>query len=82
MGGNTPSAGAAGLDDNCGGALLEEDGGRLSEVTDFGGAAGGILPELAARPGVAEPRGGGGVAREEAAELGSFLLTHFFNSLS
>lgn len=40
-----------------------------------------MLLELAARLEGPE-RGGGGVARTGALELGSFLLTHFFRSLS
>lgn len=75
-----------GLDER--GAALEEDGGRLPEA-DIGGSEGtggtpmgGTLPELAVRLGGAEPRGGGGVARTGAALPGSFLLTHFFKSLS
>jgi hypothetical protein len=74
-----------GLEDNNGGAAAEEDGGRLPE-TDIGGIGdapfGGMLPELAARLGGADPRGGGGVAWTGALLPGSFLLTHFFRSLS
>lgn len=75
-----------GLDDR--GAALDEDGGRLPG-TDMGGIAdargipfGGMLPELAVRLGGADTRGGGGVARVEVALPESFLLTHFFRSLS
>ena len=70
------------------GAALDEEGGRLPEA-DIGGSEGtggaplgGMLLELAVRLGGAEPRGGGGVARTGAALPGSFLLTHFFRSLS
>lgn len=82
-GGGIPSADNAGLDERGGGGIsLAEDWGRLPAPDIGGPAGGGILPELAARLGGAEPRGGGGVARTAAAELGSFLLTHFLRSLS
>lgn len=73
----------AGLDERGGGGMsLAEDWGRLP-VADIGGpAGGGMLLELTARLGGAELLGGGGVARTAAAELGSFLLTHFLRSLS
>jgi hypothetical protein len=70
------------------GAALDEEGGRLPEA-DIGGSGGtggapfgGMLPELVVRLGGRDPLGGGGVARTGAALPGSFLLTHFFKSLS
>jgi hypothetical protein len=81
--GGTPSPENAGLDERGGGGIsLAEDWGRLPALDMGGPTGGGMLPELAARLGGAEPRGGGGVARTAAAELGSFLLTHFLRSLS
>lgn len=62
-----------------GGPALDEDGGRLPEPAGGGAPAEGTLPELAA---LLEPLGGGGVARTVALLFGSFLLTHFFRSVS
>lgn len=47
-----------------------------------GGPDGGGPAALAVRVGGAEDFGGGGVARTGALLFGSFLLTHFFSSLS
>lgn len=80
IGGGTLSPGKAGLDDRFA-ASLDDDWGLLPDAADIGAGGGGMLPELA-RLGGAELRGGGGVARTPALELGSFLLTHFFRSLS
>jgi hypothetical protein len=68
-----------------GGAALEEDGGRVlgpEGIIGGGPLMEGMLPELAVRLGGAEALGGGGVARTGALLLGSFLLTHFFSSVS
>jgi hypothetical protein len=82
-GGGAPSEGGAGLADTDGGAPAEEDG-RLPEPICGGVAiAGGGPPlPLIVLLGAAEAFGGGGVPRAGVALPGSFLLTHFFSSLS
>jgi hypothetical protein len=83
-GGGAPSEGGAGLADTDGGAPAEEDG-RLPEAPACGGVAiagGGPPLPLIDLLGGAEPFGGGGVPRVGAALPGSFLLTHFFSSVS
>lgn len=63
-------------------ASAEVDG-RPSELAAFGGGPiGGSLAALATLDGGAEAFGGGGVARTGVPPSGSFLLTHFFRSLS
>jgi hypothetical protein len=83
-GGGTPREDRAGLPG--GGGIPVVEGGRLlgggiigDALAAGGGAA--LLP-LAVLLGGPEARGGGGVARAAVALLGSFLLTHFFRSLS
>jgi hypothetical protein len=83
-GGGTFRPDSAGLAER-GGAALEEDGGRVlgpEGIIGGGPLIEGMLPELAVRLGGAEALGGGGVARTAAPLLGSFLLTHFFSSVS
>lgn len=96
-GGGTPKDDNAGLVDRDG-AISEGGPGPKSEVgprvgtdPDIGGTLvdswgtgiGGALPALTDLLGGAEPLGGGGVALEVGfALLGSFLLTHFFKSVS
>lgn len=82
-GGGAPNPdGGAGLPDIGGGANAPaDDDGRLAALAIGGVAVGGrlaVLPVLLAGPAL----GGGGVAAEGVAELGSFLLTHFLSSVS
>jgi hypothetical protein len=77
--GGRPSEDGAGLLDSGGGGAPADDGGLLPSV---GTGGGGMLLPLALLLGGAGPFGGGGVARACVALLGSFLLTHFFKSLS
>jgi hypothetical protein len=79
-GGGTPSE--DGPLEAIGGAPADVEG-RLSELTAIGGGPiGGVLVALTVLAGGAETFGGGGVARTGALLSGSFLLTHFFRSLS
>lgn len=82
-GGGAPNPdGGAGLPDIGDGANAPaDDDGRLAALAMGGVAVGGrlaMLPVLLAGPAL----GGGGVAAEGVAELGSFLLTHFLSSVS
>lgn len=79
--GGTPSVdGGAGLPEIGGGAPADDEG-RLPALDAIGGvAAGGTLVPLVVLLGPI--RGGGGGAAAGVALLGSFLLTHFFKSLS
>lgn len=83
-GGGAPNVdGGAGLPEIDGGANAPaDDDGRLPALWAIGGVAAGgrlaVLPVLLAGPAL----GGGGVAAAGVAELGSFLLTHFFSSVS
>lgn len=71
---NSDDVTKVGTDPDIGGTLVDNCG------TDIGG---GALPALTDLLGGAEPLGGGGVALGPAlALLGSFLLTHFFKSVS
>ena len=81
IGGGTPNVdGGAGLPESGGGAPADDDG-RLPALDAIGGvAAGGTLAPLVVLLGPI--RGGGGGAAAGVALLGSFLLTHFFRSLS
>lgn len=79
IGGGAASEGGAGLLDSDGGAPAD-DGGLLSSPKPMLAAGGAVLP-LALLLG-ADALGGGGVPRDTLALFGSFLLTHFFNSLS
>lgn len=73
----------AGLLDSGGGGAPPDDDGRLPVPAGIGGTGGGgILAPLAVRLGGPIAFGGGGVARVGVALFGSFLLTHFFRSLS
>lgn len=79
--GGTPSEDCGSLE-AIGGAPAEVDG-RSPEIAGVGVGPGAAVPvALTALLGSAEALGGGGVDRTGAALLGSFLLTHFFKSLS
>ena len=82
-GGGRPSEDGPGLP---GGGIPVVEGGRLPGPDNIGdgpdeGGGAALLP-LAVLLGGAEARGGGGVARAAVALPGSFLLTHFFKSVS
>lgn len=81
--GGTASNGGAGLpvDDGGGGGPADDDGRLSGPGVPVGGGGGTLLP-LAVRLGGAGPFGGGGAPRVTVLLLGSFLLTHFFKSLS
>lgn len=80
IGGGAASEDGAGLLDSDGGAPAD-DGGLLSGPKAMLAAGGTVLP-LALLLGGPDALGGGGVPRDTLALFGSFLLTHFFNSLS